>query len=775
MKLCMGCMNQIEDHLAACPYCGFHEAAFKQESYYLDPGTIVGGRYILGRVLSYGGHTISYLGMDAQAGRKVIVKEYLPSDFSTRSEGEKEVTIYSGDGQIQFERGLTNFLNEANRIQHLQHPEGIARIYDCMAENDTGYVISEYVEGQTLKEVLEAGKKYSVNEARAFMKKILRGLAEVHKLNIVHCDISPETIMITSSGEIKLLDFGAARYVTTANSKSLSIILKRGYAPEEQYRSRGVRGPWTDVYALGAVMYRMITGVIPQESVERVLAEELKEPSRLGVSIPENTENALMNALNIYQAERTPSAEAFLKELNSGSVKRVKPKNKADKTGKFPLWAKGLAVCLIAAVAAGAGVLVWKIQSDKVGSGKDNTIVMNDLSGMTREEAAASIEELESRALEEGITLDIRLETDGHVFDLEKDKNGRIASQTIKPSSVLYDPAAKKQKKLKGLKRDKAGNITGTIFCDLYSNTKLHYSDISGLSAYAMAQKLGIDPGDSSHFKGTDQMEDSCYYDLVKLETPDGEITPDELGEEKNQKKEITYSKDKMRITYSNIPFFYWKALPDFKQAFTALDSIPMQDTYVWENETDRELSGQQKSLADVNGMVDYGYCAVSASKNTGGYNIGDIVEQTVPPGEELDTSKTKLEDALLHVIGDEVLYSGKTGTQLQEELTAHWGDSVTVVAGGSGIMSQPVLSVTVTDGNGTPAACFRRGDAVTVTLDLKATPTPTPQPPVHSDGGSAGGGYSGGGSPGGGYSGSAGSGPSGSGPSGGGDTTQGF
>ena len=230
-----------------------------------------------------------------------------------------------------------------------------------------------------------------------------------------------------------------------------------------------------------------------------------------------------------------------------------------------------------------------------------------------------------------------------------------------------------------------------------------------------------------------------------------------------------------MRITYSNIPFFYWKALPDFKQAFTALDSIPMQDTYVWENETDRELSGQQKSLADVNGMVDYGYCAVSASKNTGGYNIGDIVEQTVPPGEELDTSKTKLEDALLHVIGDEVLYSGKTGTQLQEELTAHWGDSVTVVAGGSGIMSQPVLSVTVTDGNGTPAACFRRGDAVTVTLDLKATPTPTPQPPVHSDGGSAGGGYSGGGSPGGGYSGSAGSGPSGSGPSGGGDTTQGF
>lgn len=751
----MGCMSQIEDHLAACPYCGFNESAFRQESYYLAPGTIVGGRYILGRVLSYGGHTISYLGMDAKANRKVIVKEYLPSDFSTRSEGEKEVTIYSGDGQIQFERGLTNFLNEANRIQHLQDPEGIARIYDCMAENDTGYVVSEYVEGQTLKEVLDSGRKYSVNDAKVFMKKILRGLAEVHKLNIVHCDISPETIMITNSGEIKLLDFGAARYVTTANSKSLSIILKRGYAPEEQYRSRGVRGPWTDVYALGAVMYRMITGITPQESVERVLADELKEPSKLGVSIPENTENALMNALNIYQEERTPSAEAFLRELNSGSVKRVKPKKRADKTGKFPLWAKGLAVCLTAAVVAGGGVLVWKIQSDKVeGGNQDNTIVMNDLSGMTREEAAASIEELESRALEEGVTLEIRLETDGHVFDLEKDKDGTIASQTVKPSSVLYDPDAKKQKKLKGLKRDKAGNISGTIFCDLYSSTKLHYSDISGLSAYAMAQKLGIDPGDSSHFKGTDEVEDSCYYDLIKLETPDGEITPDELGKAENQKKEITYNKDKMSITYSNIPFFYWQALPDFKRDYIAIDSIPMQETYVWKNETDRGLSGKQKSLEDVNGMVDDGYCAVSAAKNTGGYNIGDIVEQTVLPGEELDTSKTKLESALLHVIGDEVLYSGKTGNQLQEELTAHWGDSVTVVAGGSGIMSQPVLSVTVTDGNGTFAACFRKGEEVTVTLDLKATPTPTPQPPVHSDGGGTGGGYSDGGGTGGGYSG---------------------
>ena len=92
MKLCMGCMNEIEDHLSTCPYCGFNETALRQESYYLDPGTIIGGKYIVGRVLNYGGHTVSYMGMDAEKNRKVIVQEYLPSDISTRSEGEKEVT-----------------------------------------------------------------------------------------------------------------------------------------------------------------------------------------------------------------------------------------------------------------------------------------------------------------------------------------------------------------------------------------------------------------------------------------------------------------------------------------------------------------------------------------------------------------------------------------------------------------------------------------------------------------------------------------------------------
>ena len=267
MKLCMGCMNEMEDHLTKCPHCGFDESTLRQESYYLDPGTIIGGKYIVGRVMSYGGHTVSYLGMDAEAERKVIVKEYLPSDFSTRSDGETEVTIYSGDAQEQFKRGLTNFLNEANKIQALGNPEGIARVYDCVAENDTGYVISEYVQGKTLKEILASGKKYSVNETVAFISKILNGLSKVHPMNIIHCDISPETIMVTDSGEIKLLDFGIAKIresiSMTQTGATMGTLM---YMSPEQVRDSKHIGPESDVYSLAVSFVHMITGKKPYDS-----------------------------------------------------------------------------------------------------------------------------------------------------------------------------------------------------------------------------------------------------------------------------------------------------------------------------------------------------------------------------------------------------------------------------------------------------------------------------------------------------------------------------
>lgn len=709
MKLCMGCMNQIEDRLSTCPYCGFDETTLRQESYYLDPGTIVGGKYIVGRVINYSGHTISYLGMDAEVNRKVIVKEYLPSDFSTRSEGEKDITIYSGDAQEQFEQGLTNFLNEANRIQHLQDAEGIAKIYDCIAENDTGYVISEYLEGQTLKEILDSGKKYSAKEAKEFVEKILRGLRKVHPLDIVHCDISPETILVTNSGEIKLLDFGATRYVTTANSKSLAIILKQGYAPEEQYRSRGVRGSWTDVYALGAVMYRMITGVVPQESVERALVDELKEPSKLGVSIPENMENALMNALNVYQNDRTSSADVFLKELNSPTVKRVKVKKKRNETGKFPVWAKGLVACLLCTVVVG-GAILFKMSGDDVGNLDSTSIALKDLRGMSVNDAAKYIESLNS---ENG--WDIALETDNYVFDLSADNN-TIYNQSIEASTDLSNE--KSLKNIEGLSVDDMGKVTGTITCTIYSNDKLHYSEISGMNAYALATKLGFDTSDTSRFKKVDK-DNTNYYDLASIQTKDGVISVEELKKQANEEKEITY-RDIQSISYYASDFFYWKSLPDFTDR--NLDTLNAYATYELKNETTRKKTGYKKVLKGTS-LVDDSFYTFSEK-----YKKGDIFKQTKAAGERLDTSEG-MEDALLYAVGQRIAYVGESGKQVKAKLS--WS-GVTVKFAGSGKESDKVVEVSVKDAEGRTVDCFKKGQILTVTITTKketaAIPTPAPK-----------------------------------------------
>lgn len=712
MKLCMGCMNQMEDHLLVCPNCGFNEAALRQESYYLDPGTIIGGKYIVGRVMSYGGHTISYLGMDAEANRKVIIKEYLPSDFSTRSEGEKEVTIYSGDGQVQFEQGLTNFLNEANRIQQLGKAEGIAQVYDCIAENDTGYVISEYVEGKTLKEILDSGKKFGAEEAKSFVLRILRGLSKVHRMNIVHCDISQETIMVTDSGEIKLMDFGATRYVTTANSKSLSIILKRGYAPEEQYRSRGVRGPWTDVYAIGAVMYRMLTGVVPQESVDRVLADDLKEPSKMGISIPTNTENALMNALNVYQEERTPSAEAFLKELNSPAVNRIKVKKRNSKTGKFPIWAKGLVACLFCVAIAG-GVTLYRMSGDDTGL-SSKAIALKDFTGMSVEEAQKEIDTLNKEN-----EWNISLNTKEHIFDSDDKKNGTIYSQSVKPSTDLTSKTGLDE--IEDLKKNKEGKIEGTIKCTVYSSEKIYYSEIRGMNAYALAEKLGIDKSDTSHFQGIKENGGS-YYDLKNIQTKEGSISVEELKDESKAEKELSIDEN-VCITYYASDFFYWESLDSFVDK--NINDIKC-DTYQYDlnNEKKRKKTGKKESLAKTSLVSDDCYSFIKDAEI--------VVMQTVAEGEKLDTSKG-MKGALLYEVREKLTFAGKTGDQVKKEIenkTKGWEDIIVNIEGGKEQESRKVIDVKIYDSEGARVNYFRKGEKFSITVTTEPIPESEAVPP---------------------------------------------
>ncbi|MBR1384334.1 MAG: PASTA domain-containing protein [Ruminococcus sp.] len=347
MKLCLGCMSQYDDNKIVCPICGYEEGAAPENALHIRPGTILKERYVVGKAIGYGGFGVTYIGWDALLQTKIAIKEYLPSEFSTRVVGQTQVTVFSGDKQEQFADGKDKFIEEARKLAKFHSLPGIVKIFDSFEENNTAYIIMELLEGETLADLLKRENKLSYERAIEMMTPVLESLSEVHRQGIIHRDIAPDNIFVTKNGDVKLIDFGAARYATTTHSRSLTVIIKPGYSPEEQYRSRGDQGTHTDVYASVATIYRMITGITPPDALERRAyyenrQKDLLEPvSKFCKEISADREAAIMNALNIRVEDRTADMDSFLNELNSESAVTRKA-GKIAKTDrlKWPLWAK---------------------------------------------------------------------------------------------------------------------------------------------------------------------------------------------------------------------------------------------------------------------------------------------------------------------------------------------------------------------------------------------------------------------------------------------------
>lgn len=441
MTRCMGCMAEISETEEVCPHCGYKKNTDVKEAYYLLPGKVVGEKYMIGKVLGYGGFGVTYIGWDATLRRKVAIKEYLPSDFATRSYGTKALTVFSGEATEQFEAGLASFISEAKRLAKFNKIPEIVDIYDCFMENDTGYIIMEFLEGVTVKEILAEKKRIPVDEARGIVMSVLKGLSEVHKEGIIHRDIAPDNIFITKKGGVKLLDFGAARYATAVQSRSLSVILKPGYAPEEQYRSRGEQGPWTDVYAMGATFYRMITGIRPPESIERMANDEIRTPSELGIVINQNLENAIMNSINVKKEYRIQSAQEFYDALASeDEVARVLEKKKIEESAKLPGYIKwvaaaaaALAVICVCLFATG-NLSFTKKQLDSGAGGEvlaENECFVPNISGMSYEEAEGVLKEKSLQVVINGMNYSESIEKNKILSQSPRDGEKVSADETV--------------------------------------------------------------------------------------------------------------------------------------------------------------------------------------------------------------------------------------------------------------------------------------------------------------------------------------------------------
>lgn len=318
--ICLGCMRE-KGQEEICPFCGYREGTPAQAPHYLPPGTILAGKYLVGRGLGHGGFGTTYIARDQVLGIKLAIKEYLPQDCASRTPGSNMVTPFSGEGAKRFADGLESFLQEARTLARFDGSPNIVGVRDFFTENGTAYLVMNYLEGITLKQYLvrSGGKPVPFNKMLGILLPVMDALRTVHAAGLLHRDVSPDNIFLTTSGQVTLIDFGAARQSMNLQ-QSMSVILKPGYAPEEQYRSRGHQGPWTDIYALGATMYRTLTGKIPPEALERLNRDCLIPPSQMGISIPPHAEAAILRAMAVHAQDRFQTIDEFRTALLQGAA-----------------------------------------------------------------------------------------------------------------------------------------------------------------------------------------------------------------------------------------------------------------------------------------------------------------------------------------------------------------------------------------------------------------------------------------------------------------------
>ncbi|MGN0637872.1 MAG: leucine-rich repeat domain-containing protein [Huintestinicola sp.] len=280
-KLCSCCFAEISSE--PCPECGYPSERYVSDPAVLPCGSMLRKRYIVGRVIGKGGFGITYLAYDTKLERKVAIKEFYPYGLASRNIGDTVVIVSSEETAEAFRNGAEKFYNEARLIARFNGDPGIVGVYDFFYENATVYFTMEYLNGQTLRDYIARHGVLSEGQAVFLAEKISMALMTVHSANVLHRGISPDNIMLCADGNIKLIDFGAARQVVANCSNDLSVILKQGFAPLEQYQKKGKQGPWTDIYSLGASLYFALTAHTPDDPMTRL---------ENGEKISDNTEKA---------------------------------------------------------------------------------------------------------------------------------------------------------------------------------------------------------------------------------------------------------------------------------------------------------------------------------------------------------------------------------------------------------------------------------------------------------------------------------------------------
>ena len=380
LSKCAGCMEAFRGY--PCPDCGYDPQNIRQAEYALPVETILAGKYLVGRVLGQGGFGITYIGWDLALERKVAIKEYYPSGQVSRQPGTRQLTWYTGENaRAAQQSGMEMFLKEARKMVRVDAISGVVRVLDLFRENETAYIVMDFVEGEILKNRLKKTGPMDWAQAKDIFLPAIRAMEEVHKAGLIHRDLSPDNLMLTPEGKVRILDLGAAKDLNINTGASSMQVAKSGFSPFEQYTQRGGSGPWTDVYAMAATIYYTLTGKIPPTAIDRMENDAICWTQPRLDTLPRAALAALKKAMVVSAQKRTQSMEELKKglfeegaepeinlELESdpeptpASKVRTEPKPKpAPKMPGKTIWA---AVAAVVAVMVG---VIWmtRLKSDR--------------------------------------------------------------------------------------------------------------------------------------------------------------------------------------------------------------------------------------------------------------------------------------------------------------------------------------------------------------------------------------------------------------------------
>lgn len=307
-KLCFGCFEPVNDE-PRCPHCGYKQQSPYSPSY-IAPGTILKEKYMVGKLISHNGEGATYLAYDTVISCKVILKEYMPDVLCSRNTETQSVVVNPGSN-VQYKSLMEEFTELNKKLAKLRTIDHIQQVLDLFCENNTTYVVFEYIEGQNLMQYLkENGGSLSWKAVQKLFPPLFTSLSQLHNAGIVHRGISPNTIYVTSKGGLKLTDFCIASART--NNAELTPELFKGYAAPEQYSPSVWQGTWTDVYGISSVLYRILTGCMPTEASLRSESDDLTPPSSLNCDIPDNVSEAIINGMKVAGDERIQSINDFV-------------------------------------------------------------------------------------------------------------------------------------------------------------------------------------------------------------------------------------------------------------------------------------------------------------------------------------------------------------------------------------------------------------------------------------------------------------------------------